>query len=59
LETQCNRTFRRPNGDGTNVADICDPTGGFSYTQNTINNFGKIQNKRGRRIVEFALKFYF
>src|SRR6185295_9304277 len=40
LETQCNRTFRRPNGDGGNVADICDPTGGFSYTQNTINNFG-------------------
>lgn len=59
LETQCNRTLRRPNGDGGNVADICDPTGGFSYTQNTINNFGKIQNKRGRRIVEFALKFYF
>jgi hypothetical protein len=59
LETQCNRTFRRPNGDGGNVADICDPSGGFSYTQNTINNFGKIQNKRGRRIVEFALKFYF
>ncbi len=59
LETQCNRTLRRPNGDGGNIADICDPTGGFSYTQNTINNFGKIQNKRGRRIVEFALKFYF
>jgi len=59
LETVCNHTVRRPSGDGTNVADVCDPTQGFSYSQNTINNFGKIQNKRGRRIVEFALKFYF
>jgi hypothetical protein len=59
LETVCNRTIRRPNGDGGNIADICDPTGGHSFSQNTIDNFGKIQNKRGRRIVEFALKFYF
>jgi hypothetical protein len=59
LETVCNHTVRRPSGDGTNVADVCDPTQGFSYSANTINNFGKIQNKRGRRIVEFALKFYF
>ncbi len=59
LETVCNRRIVVPTGDGTNTANTCDPTGGFSYTQNTINNFGKIQNKRGRRIVEFALKFYF
>lgn len=59
LETVCNRRVNRPNGDGTNVTSVCDPTGGFSYTQNTINNFGKIQTKRGRRIVEFALKFMF
>jgi hypothetical protein len=59
LDTVCNRTVRRPNGDGGNIADVCDPTGGFSFTQTTLNNFGKIQNKRGRRIVEFALKFYF
>lgn len=59
LETVCNRRVTRPTGDGTNTANVCDPTGGFSFTQNTINNFGKIQNKRGRRIVEFALKFYF
>ena len=59
LETVCNRRVTRPTGDGTNTASVCDPTGGFSFTQNTINNFGKIQNKRGRRIVEFALKFYF
>lgn len=59
LETTCNRRVNRPSGDGTSIVSVCDPTGGFSYTQNTINNFGKIQTKRGRRIVEFALKFTF
>jgi len=61
LDTECASTnmVRRPTGDGGNIASICDPSKGFRYTQNTINNFGKIQNKRGRRIVEFALKFYF
>ena len=59
LETACNRRITVPTGDGGNTASVCDPTGGFSYTNNTINNFGKIQNKRGRRIVEFALKFTF
>ncbi|HKU77927.1 MAG TPA: carboxypeptidase regulatory-like domain-containing protein [Pyrinomonadaceae bacterium] len=59
LETVCNRRVTVPTGDGGGSASTCDPTGGFSYTQNTLDNFGKIQNKRGRRIVEFALKFYF
>ncbi|HEY0763112.1 MAG TPA: carboxypeptidase regulatory-like domain-containing protein [Pyrinomonadaceae bacterium] len=61
LDTECDpaNMVRRPNGDGGNVTAICDPTKPFRFTQNTLNNFGKIQNKRGRRIVEFALKFYF
>jgi hypothetical protein len=59
LETVCNRRITVPTGDGGNTASVCDPTGGFRFTDNTINNFGKIQNKRGRRIVEFALKFTF
>ncbi|HEU4434621.1 MAG TPA: hypothetical protein VFR51_14655, partial [Pyrinomonadaceae bacterium] len=59
LDTVCNRRITVPTGDGGNTANICDPTGGFRFTDNTINNFGKIQNKRGRRIVEFALKFTF
>ena len=61
LETECDpaNMVRRPTGDGTNQAAVCDPTKPFRFTQNTLNNFGKIQNKRGRRIVEFALKFYF
>ena len=48
-----------PNGVGGTVNDVCDPTGGFRFTQNTINNFGKINILRGRRIIEFALKYYF
>ena len=60
LDTVCATPLvRRPNGDGGNAADVCDPRGGFNFTQATLDNFGKIQNKRGRRIVEFALKFYF
>ena len=56
----CNRTVDNvPNGVGGTVNGVCDPTGGFSFTQNTINNFGKINILRGRRIIEFALKYYF
>jgi hypothetical protein len=60
LETVCNRTVNGvPNGNGGTVDSVCDPTGGFSFTQNTINNFSKINIMRGRRIIEFALKYYF
>jgi hypothetical protein len=61
LNTVCNRTVASaPNGlAGGTRTNFCDPTGGFSFTQDTIDNFGKITNKHGRRIVEFAFKFYF
>jgi hypothetical protein len=60
LNTVCNRRVNGvPNGTGGTVGNICDPTGGFSFTQETRDNFGKIVNKHGRRIVEFAFKFYF
>lgn len=60
LETQCNVTVNGvPNGVGGTVNNVCDPTGGFSFTPNTIANFGKINLLRGRRVVEFALKYYF
>jgi hypothetical protein len=60
LNTVCNvRRNGVPNGNGGTVDNICDPTGGFSYDATTLNNFGKIVNKHGRRIVEFAFKFYF
>jgi hypothetical protein len=66
LDTVCNRRIRVPNGNGASIADTCDPTGGFRFTDgragdrsDTTHNFGTILNKHGRRIVEFALKFNF
>ncbi len=60
LNTTCNvKRDNVPNGVGGTSNGVCDPEGGFSFTQNTLDNFGKVNLKRGRRIVEFALKFYF
>jgi hypothetical protein len=66
LDTVCLKRVTVPNGNGTNTTNPCDPTGGFRFTDgrpgdrsDTLNNFGKIVNKHGRRIVEFALKFNF
>lgn len=65
LSTECvRRAAAGPNqfirnGVGGAVRDVCDPTGGFRFTNDTIRNFGTIRTKRGRRIVEVALKFYF
>ncbi len=60
LNTTCNRRVDNvPNGVGGTMSGVCDPTGGFSFTQETLDKFGTITNKHGRRIVEFALKFYF
>ena len=59
LDTTCNVIIPNvPNGTGTG-ADTCDPTRGFSFTPQTISNFGKINLKRGHRVVEFVLKYYF
>jgi hypothetical protein len=60
LQTVCNVHVNHvPNGSGGFVDNVCDPTGGFHLTQQSLDNFGKVILKRGRRIVEFALKFYF
>ena len=66
LDTVCLQRVTVPTGNGGATANACDPTGGFRFTDgrpgdrsDTLNNFGKIINKRGRRIVEFALKFTF
>ena len=40
-------------------SDLCDPTGGYHFSQNTVDNFGKVITKRGRRVVEFALRLFF
>jgi Carboxypeptidase regulatory-like domain/TonB-dependent Receptor Plug Domain len=60
LDTVCNVTVNNvPTGHGTDTANVCDPTKGFSFTPQTIANFGKINLKRGHRVVEFVLKYYF
>ena len=47
-----------PNGAGGTV-NACDATKGFDYTPQTKANFGKINLKRGHRVIEFVLKYYF
>jgi hypothetical protein len=60
LEANCNVVVNGvPNGVGGFADNVCDPTGGFTYTDNAIANFGKINLKRGRRVIEFVLKYYF
>lgn len=58
LNTTCNQSVDVPNGAG-GTTNVCDPTQGYSFDADTLNNFGRITNKHGRRIVEFAFKFYF
>jgi hypothetical protein len=58
LDTDCNVRVDAPNGiGGTN--NVCDPTQGFFFTDQTIRNFGTINLLRGHRVVELAVKFYF
>jgi hypothetical protein len=60
LDTTCRVTRSGlPNGAGGTADNVCDPTGGFEFTPQTISNFGKINLKRGRRVIEFVLKYYF
>jgi Carboxypeptidase regulatory-like domain/TonB-dependent Receptor Plug Domain len=60
LESVCNVGANGvPNGAGGTVDNVCDARGGFSFTQNSLDNFGRINIRRGHRIVEFALKYYF
>jgi hypothetical protein len=59
LDTTCNVVVPNvPNGIGGTV-NACNPTSGFTYTPQTIANFGKINLKRGRRVIELVLKYYF
>ncbi|HZS03579.1 MAG TPA: Plug domain-containing protein [Blastocatellia bacterium] len=56
-KTTFTQTFA--NGAGGTNQGVCDPSKGFTFTQDTLNNFGKITTKRGQRVVELALKFTF
>ena len=60
LQTVCNVWVDGvPNGTGRTTDHVCDVSRGFSFTEQTKQNFGKIKTARGRRVVEFALKFMF
>lgn len=60
LNTVCNvKVDNVPNGTGGTSNGICDPTKGFHFDDDTIKNFGRVPNKHGHRIIEFALKYYF
>jgi outer membrane receptor protein involved in Fe transport len=60
LNVVCNVTRNGvPNGTGGTSDNVCDPTGGFHFDQQTVDNFGKVTRKHGHRIIEFALKYYF
>jgi len=60
LDTVCKvRVPSLSNGAGGTATDVCDPSGGFDFTPQTKDNFGKINLKRGRRVVELVLKYYF
>jgi hypothetical protein len=61
LDTVCNvQVTNVPTGNaGTPTATACDVTKGFSFTPQTIANFSKITTKRGHRVIEFVLKYYF
>jgi hypothetical protein len=59
LDTRCrSQVAGVPDGAG-GFATVCDPTAGFDFTPQTLDNFGKVNLKRGHRVVEFVLKYYF
>jgi hypothetical protein len=60
IDTRCRvRVPSLPNGAGGTATNVCDPTGGFDVTSQTQSNFGLINLKRGHRVIELALKYYF
>jgi hypothetical protein len=59
LDTTCRvRVADVPDGAG-GLQNVCDPTKGFDFTPQTKANFGKINLKRGHRVIELVLKYYF
>src|SRR6185503_12133246 len=59
LATQCNRRVSGVSNSNGGTAEVCDPTAGFTFTDTTKANFGKIITKRGHRVVELALRLFF
>jgi hypothetical protein len=60
LNTVCNVHVNGvPNGAGGYSDQVCDATQGFSFTPQTLENFGRIKTRRGRRVIELALRLTF
>lgn len=60
LETVCNVHVNGvPNGAGGTSDYVCDASQDFSFTPQTLQNFGKVKTRRGRRVIELAAKFTF
>lgn len=60
LQTDCRvRVNGVPNGIGGSINNVCDPTGGYFFTDTTLQNFGKVITKRGNRRVQLQFRFTF
>lgn len=60
LQTSCNAVVQAvPNGVGGTVANVCDPTKGYAFTDTTKSQFGSIITKRGNRRVQFSFRYTF
>jgi hypothetical protein len=59
LDTTCRVRVTGVSDGAGGSQDVCDPTGGFDFTPQTKANFGKINLKRGHRVIELVLKYYF
>jgi len=59
LNTTCNSRVTGVSNGAGGTADVCNPQGGFSFDSNTLANFGKVTTKRGHRVMELALRFFF
>jgi hypothetical protein len=59
LDTTCRVVVPGVSNGAGGTVDACDVTKGFNYTPQTLANFGKINLKRGHRVIEFVLKYYF
>jgi hypothetical protein len=60
LDTTCRVKLNHiPDGLGGFRDGVCDPTQGFDFTQSTKDNFGKLNLRRGHRVAELVLKYYF
>jgi hypothetical protein len=58
LQTECIRRVNGvPNGIGGTADNVCDPSSGYRIVN--PDQFGRIVNKHGHRIIEFALKYNF